>query len=81
MLKINSHDTSERPDVRLYAMALSVEHLGGQVIGSSADCSEKKKLIGHTSILLKLFSTLQMCQAEKEAVVDFFCATVIGVSQ
>lgn len=39
----NSHDTSEGPDVRLCAVALSVEHLRSQVIGSPTDCSKKKK--------------------------------------
>lgn len=35
-----SHDTSQGPDVRLCAVALSVEDLRGQVIGSPADRSE-----------------------------------------
>lgn len=37
------HDASEGPDVGLRAVALSVEDLGRQIIGSTTDCSEKKK--------------------------------------
>ena len=40
--KINSHDTSQGPDVRFGTVALPVEHLWGQVIGSPTDCSERK---------------------------------------
>lgn len=40
-IKPNLHDASEGPDVRLCAVTLSVEDLGGQVVGSSTDSSEK----------------------------------------
>lgn len=40
--KKNLHDTAEGPDIRLWAVTLSVEHLWGQVIRSTADCSESK---------------------------------------
>lgn len=38
-----SHDTSKRPNIRLCAVALSVEHLGGQIVGSPTNCSGKNK--------------------------------------
>ena len=32
------HHTAQGPDIRLTAVALLVQHLGGQVVGGTTDC-------------------------------------------
>lgn len=62
----NLHDASEGPNIGLCAVALSVEHLRGQVVGSPTDCSEEKQVHDRR---IKLLSLLKMHHAYNEMVV------------